>query len=119
MTWTYTENPVDKELDALRLEIGDTDENYPLLQDEEIQYFETQEPNFFATAARCCEAISAKLAREADRTIGPTQVKLSQQSEAYTKQAKRLRKKAGTYKKPLADISTESLFKKGMMDNNQ
>lgn len=117
MTWTYTSNPQDVELDALRLEIGDTDQSYPLLQDEEINYLQAQESGFFAAAAHCCEVISAKLAREADRSMGPVQVSLSQQSKGYAEQAKRLRKKAGVYKEPLADIVTESIFTKGMMDN--
>lgn len=38
MSWTYSGNPSASELDKCRFIIGDTNEKYPIMQDEEIQY---------------------------------------------------------------------------------
>lgn len=38
MSWTYSGNPADSDLDAVRFCIGDTIEDDQLLQDEEINY---------------------------------------------------------------------------------
>ena len=37
MTWTYSGDPADNDLDELRFKIGDTDPSDPELQDEELQ----------------------------------------------------------------------------------
>jgi hypothetical protein len=66
VTWSYSPsdlatNPVD----AVRLEIGDTDPNDQLLQNQEIVYAATQETGFWGTCARCCEMIERFYMRNA------------------------------------------------------
>jgi len=120
MTWSYHGNPQGSEIDAIRFEIGDTDENWQLLQDEEIQYAVSMEANWIGAAARCCEAIARKFAREADYRLGPQWLNASQRSQAYKELAAELRRRAAA----LGGISHETerhlrppAFGRGLMDN--
>lgn len=61
MAWTYDpEIPTDK--DWVRLTIGDTNESFPLMQDEEIEYYITETGSKESAAIACVEAIIPKLA---------------------------------------------------------
>lgn len=96
MTWSYdVADLATSEKDQIRLEIGDTDDQYQLLQDEEIDYNITVERNFWSAAARSCEQISRIFLRKADvrlgRMMSVTYTKMSQQ---YLDMAKTLRAKA-------------------------
>jgi len=131
MSWTYTNDPSEVPLDAVRLEIGDTDTNDQLLSDEEIEHIMTQATGHFYVAARCCDLIALKLAKDADRSLGPLSVRLSQRSERYGVLAGKLRRRAATGAEPYFGGLSESertvdvddsdlvqpIFKKGMMDN--
>ena len=90
MTWTYSGDPSSSARDAIRFLIGDTDTNDQLLSDEEIAWVNTEASgsataitDLYDAGYRCCQAISAKLAREADKQIGDLSVKLSQRAAAY------------------------------------
>ena len=84
MTWTYDPSiPTDK--DAVRFEIGDTDTNDQLLQDEEIGYLLTTEGTVLGAAIVAAEKAAAKLAKQADQTVSKVSVSLSQRAEAYRK----------------------------------
>ena len=96
MVWTYTGNPVTDAKDAVRFEIGDTDKEDPLLQDEEIVYAISVEANVLAAAARCCESISRYFARQADFRLGPQAVQASQRSLAYKELARDLRRRSAS-----------------------
>ena len=126
MSWSYSKDPTLSDLDAVRFEIGDTDITHPLLDDEEIEYALNVEPNIYSAAARCCEAISAKFARDADYRLGPQAVQASQRAKAYADKAVELRRK-GSMGKPYAggiQKGEEALdkylrqpaFKRGLMD---
>lgn len=128
MSWEYTNDPSEVPLDAVRLEIGDTDTNDQLLSDEEIGHIMTQATGHFYIAARCCDLIALKLAKDADRSLGPLSVRLSQRSERYGILASKLKRKAAVGAKPYFGGLSESeriedsdliqpIFKKGMMDN--
>ena len=133
MTWSY--NPADlstNEVDQIRVEIGDTDTNRQLLQNEEIAWAISQERNLWAAAARCCEMISRLQLSKADVRIGRAmQVAYTKMSEQYDGMARRLRMKAmGTVvpyvggmnvadKLALAGNSAlvAPIFEKNMMEN--
>jgi len=118
MAWTYSGNPASSSLDAVRFEIGDTDQSDQLLQNEEIEYCLDQESNFFGAAARSCEVIARKFARLADSAMGKTKIQASQKSQAYAKMAVALRRRATGYHEPFAGaLDAEPVFTKGMMDN--
>ena len=76
--WTYSKDPSTSALDEVRFTIGDTDELYPLLQDEEIKYtLKLFDDNVIKASIRCCEAILAKWAKEADYSTETESVDLS------------------------------------------
>lgn len=69
MTWTYLPAAM-RNLDRVRLLIGDTDSADPQLQDEEITFFLTEAGNPRAAAVQAVEALIGRYARQVDRAIG-------------------------------------------------
>ena len=94
MSWTYSGDPSESDLDAVRLRVGDRDENDQLLQDEEIEYFLAQYPGGGNAALRAsidsAKAIAAAYARQSTYRIGQVSETLSRKSEAYERLAKEL-----------------------------
>ena len=78
------------------MEIGDNVAATPLLADEEIAFFITQERNFWAAAARCCEAIGRKFFITADsvRLGRALQLTFVKRGHQYMQMAMLLRRKA-------------------------
>lgn len=93
MTFSYdsSSSGLTLQLNRVRLECGDTDATWQLLQDSEIGYAGSVEGSDLATAARCCEMISALFSRRADMQEGKLSIKLSQRAEAYARKAFLLR----------------------------
>lgn len=98
MTWTYSGNPASSARDAIRFLIGDTDTTDQLLSDEEIAWVNTEASgtstattNLYDAAARCCQTVASKLARQADKSIGDLSVSLSQRATAYLAQADQMK----------------------------
>lgn len=82
MTWTY--QPVKTPKDQLRLLIGDTDINEPLLQDEELEYLlNIYNHSPMNSAIRACELIMAKFSRLADESVGSVSIQFSQKVKSY------------------------------------
>lgn len=81
--WTYSKDPSASKLDEVRFTIGDTDELYPLLQDEEITFTLTQEEeNVIKASIRCCEAIIAKWTKEVTYKTESETVELTDRIES-------------------------------------
>lgn len=103
MTWTYNNTPGDDDYpgDEVRLLVGDTNEEDPLVQDEEITYFlslypkVTGKPAYLAAAA-AAEAIAAKFARKMNTQIGPLSAQSKQQRDHYVELAAQLRQSWAT-----------------------
>ena len=134
MAWTYSGNPADSTLDAIRFIIGDTDTNDQLLNDAEIEYFIVQHSTVNRTASEAARAVSAKFARLMSRSIGGLQADFAAKYRQYAELAddlitkeetepvspfasgwKRDAKEArmeDTHREPLA-------IRKGSMDNNR
>ncbi|MNH16411.1 hypothetical protein D3C79_760540 [compost metagenome] len=125
MTWTYGGNPKDNPIDRVRFTVGDTDENSPLLTDEEIQYLLDQHngnPQLAAIAS--VKSIIAKLARLVDYTIGPESVKNSQKLLNYrrllsTLEADLNSAAAPIWTGPSGKTKTQPIFDVGMHDNRR
>lgn len=96
MAWTYSlADLATSEKDQVRLEIGDTDVNRQLLQDEEIVQFIAVERNFWSACARACEAINRFFLSKADVRLGRSmQITYTKAAEQYAAMAKSLRCKA-------------------------
>jgi len=117
MAWNYSGDPSTSDLDAIRFEIGDTDPQEQLLTDSEILYSLEAESTLLGAAARCCEVLAKRFARQADFRLGPQTVWASQRSAAFRELAKELRQRvAGTNSPSMAEMSPPA-FKRYMMCN--
>ena len=137
MSWSYSGDPSTSDKDAVRYLIGDTDEDNPLVNDEEIEYILSIEGNVIRAGAMVAESIAGKFSRRADRTIGDYSEKFSQIHQQYLSLAEKLRRQAkfkSSFKAiPFAGGISKSdkkttegdtdrekpAFKKGMMDNDR
>lgn len=135
---TYTNDPANKPIDRIRLEIGDTDCSTAYLTDAEIRlslasstapYTEDQ---LLTAAADSARRIAAKLARRIDFRHGPVSKSLSQAFDHYRALADELIAKAAIVgavpialgvevsEKEAANADTSRVqpaFSRGMMDN--
>ncbi|KKK55652.1 hypothetical protein LCGC14_3072400 [marine sediment metagenome] len=132
MSFTYDGDPAASDLEAVRFEIGDTDSTDQLMQDAEIEYTIDEEETIFGAAARCCETLSRKFAREADRQLGTLSVALSDKSTAFKELAEIIRAKevgsgkvyTGGISKAEKDVDiadtdlVQPTFVKGSMNND-
>jgi hypothetical protein len=92
MAWTYAD-PSASAKDEVRFLMGDTDQDRPHMQDEEIAYLLTKyDPE--TAAAQACEQLAAKYAGLIDRTVGSLTINYSQMTKQFADTAMRLRKQA-------------------------
>jgi hypothetical protein len=131
VTWTYKlgDLATPGSISEVRLKIGDTIAADPLLQDEEIAYFQTIEQSLELVCAMCCEAVAALYSRLADSTDGSISQSMSQKSAQYRERATELRRQApitlgfGGISQSAKDAldadndAVQPLFKKGGDDN--
>lgn len=89
MTFTYNIAALTTDLARVRLKIGDTDSNHPLLSDEEIAVALTG-ASVAGAALEACYLILAKLARETDSNGAGISVSRSQKVQHYTDMIARL-----------------------------
>jgi hypothetical protein len=101
VTWTYSGNPSSTTRDEVRFLTGDTDTNDQLVTDEEIAYAVAKAPEPALAAARVCDAIAAKFARQADASAGDVSESASQKAAAYRTLATELRTQAGALALPV------------------
>ena len=134
---TYTSDPLNSVTDAIRLNIGDTDNDQLLFTDGELSYFYVQAGNSVTGASvTACYSLSARYSRLADEELGQAKVKWSQLSKAYALRAADYERiqagGAGATKNPIpyaggisnADIAskdsntdrTQNVFDVGMMN---
>ena len=129
MSFTYDEAKLGTDLYRVRFEIGDTNDDRQLLQDEEINQIVDEQSTLFRRAAACCRAICAKYAGDNDYKIGPDSEKLSQIYDKYLAMAKHYEAKCagvpwagGVYTADKDTVTDDtslaiSSFKRGIHDN--
>lgn len=118
MSWSYSGNPASSKLDECRFLLGDTNEDAPIMQDEEIQYIITQSgTNDNMLRYELFKQASTIFARDIKRTLGP-------QSEDPTSRLAFFREQMELYKTKVsaAGISLPvyghpKVFRKGMQNN--
>lgn len=94
MTWNY-DNPKASDKDAVRFLVGDTDEDDPLVTDEEIEFFIEEFPSStYHAAAEVAESIAAKFSREVAHSGDGLSYSAEQLQSNYAELAVRLRKQA-------------------------
>lgn len=92
-TYTYTYDPLNDEVDRMRLMLGDTGGGSPssttcIFADEEMEYFiDEGHGNDHLAAHHACVAAASKYSSLADKTLGPMSIKYSSIAESYRQQA--------------------------------
>lgn len=87
--WSY-DTPSGSDRDAVRLLIGDTIAEDPILADDEIDWFLSEKGDPYRAAAAAARAIAAKFARLMSRSIGGMQADFGQKYRQYIELAKEL-----------------------------
>lgn len=84
MSWTYSGNPANSELDAMRFMLKDTVEDDPLLQDEEIQFiidnYKGQNMRLAVGFRQCAATLARKPIK---RSLGPQSEDNSKRLQFY------------------------------------
>lgn len=84
MAFTYSGNPGQSPIDAVRFAIGDTDPARPQLQDGEIAYcLDLSGGNVVAASVTACQAVITQLSRMCDQTVGSVSKSFSQLLAGY------------------------------------
>ena len=101
MVWSYSGNPADSALDAVRFLTGDTDTNDQLLDDEEIKWTNNQVTGsdtattaLYEVSYRVMVAIASKFSRLADQSVGDLKVDMFQKATNAREQAALLKQQA-------------------------
>lgn len=118
MSFSYSGNPASSDLDMCRFNVGDTDSQRPIMQDEEVLYLIQKNPiNQNALLYQLFSHAATIYARDVKRSLGP-------QSEDPTERIKYFKDQAAMYKAKAASagLSTPSyaypkVFSKGMHNN--
>lgn len=99
MSFTYSGTPIPGTTDEVRFLLQDVDENEPIFQDEEIQYFLDKwvsvSGSVFKAAASLAETAAAHFAREVAISSDQTSIAMEQLQQKYEDLAGRLRSQAG------------------------
>lgn len=119
MTWSYSGNPSASDTDKYRFLIGDTNENEPILSDQEIEYVVATYTQHTKRLYVLFDRAADFFARAVKRSLGP-------QSEDPTERQKYFAAKALYYSKLSVSASGFTavdygcaIFTKGMHDNVQ
>lgn len=120
MSFSYSGNPSESILDAARFLIGDTDEDSPIMQNEEIQYIIDTYGSGKITnnvSYQLFNRAAALFARDIKRSLGP-------QSEDPTSRLSFFKEQAEYYKNLVvaggvspAKYAYPKIFRKGMMSH--
>lgn len=83
MSWTYSGDPSQSDLDMVRFLIADTDTEDQQLSNEEISTYLSMYTSVDQTVLYCTKYLMTKYARECDYKIGPESVTASQRYKQY------------------------------------
>lgn len=116
--WTYSGNPASSSKDECRFLIGDTNEQFPIMQDEEIDYLISEAGgNEDRLRYELFRHAATIFARDIKRSLGP-------QSEDPTERLKYFREQMESYKAKLSSSGLSlpkyahpKVFRKGMQNN--
>lgn len=95
MPFTYDVlNLANSDKDQVRLLIGDTDVADPLLQDEEINLYLTQEGSVYGAAIQCCRSLAARFSRQSSEfKAGSVLISDKERANGFTALADSLQRK--------------------------
>ena len=117
MTWSYSNNPSNSELDKYRFLIGDTNPKYELLQDEEIQFiideYKEHDKRLYVLYDRLADLFS----KDIKRSLGPQSEDPTSRQQYYIKKAEYYRQKCFNSGISLPMYKSDKIFSKGMHNN--
>jgi len=94
MSWAYGGRPESNDVDAVRLLVGDTDSDEPLVSDEEIEFALSQTRTLPGAGSVTANAIAALFSRDVDLSVSGGNYSESQRSQHYRELAQRLDKQS-------------------------
>lgn len=89
-TWNYSGDPSNSQVDRIRMYVGDTDENFKLISDAEIEYCISQTSDDYEASYRVALLIKAAVAKYSAKSGQGFTEQLQQVYEHYTKLAEQL-----------------------------
>lgn len=92
----YGNSPGSSQADAVRLHIGDTDNDDLILSDEEVTYILSVESNTLRAAARAARIAAGKYARQVDSEIDEIRLRAQARFDHYSQLADDLAQEAKT-----------------------
>lgn len=96
MSWSYSGDPTSSKIDECRFLIGDTNEAFPIMQDEELQYLVDEAGDNKSYLRYLLYSQAATIfARDIKRSLGP-------QSEDPTERLKFFKEQADLYKSKMS-----------------
>lgn len=121
MAWTYDPSKLASvPTYRVRLEIGDTEPDDRLLQDEEIADALARNGNAeMGAAALCAERVAAKFSRQATVSTGQVSVQYAERARTYRELAGRLRTRAGFGARPFVGGASKSDMDRFTGDEDQ
>ncbi len=97
MTWTYSGDPADSDLNAVRYLVGDTSEVDAFVTDEEIEWALSLNANVIAAVADVAQNLAMYFATQAEQIkVGPLVETYQTRSKRYMELATRLERKASS-----------------------
>lgn len=118
MSWSYSGDPSESELDELRFLLSDTDQNSPIFSDEELQYLiDTYGDNRDKLEYYAFEAAATQFARQIKRSLGPQSEDPSGRLAYFKSKADSAKKKLSVKGLSVPKYQYPKVFRKGMMDN--
>lgn len=118
MTWSYSGDPSESEIDELRFLLSDTDQSSPIFSDEELQYLiDNYGDNRDKLEYYAFEAAATQFARAVKRTLGPQTEDPSSRLSYYKSKAADAKKKLTSRGLSVPRYQAPKIFRKGMMDN--
>ena len=118
MSWNYSGNPLDSKLDECRFLIGDTNENSPIMQDEEIMYLISQAgTNENRLKYLLFSQAATYFSRDIKRSLGPQSEDPTGRLNYFKEQADKYRAILSASGISLPTYEYPKVFHKGMHNN--
>ena len=118
MSWNYSGDPSDSTLEECRFLIGETNEQEPIMQDEEIQYIiDTYGPNENQIKFQLFNRAATLFARDIKRSLGPQSEDPTERLNFFKQQAKAYKAKLSASGLSVPKYAHPKVFRKGMQNN--
>lgn len=118
MSFSYSGDPSSSKLDECRFLLGDTDENNPILQDEEVDYIITQSgSNDLLLRYTLFSHAATIFARAIKRSLGPQSEDPTSRLNYYEAEAAYYKQKLSISGMSIPRYAYPKVFHKGMHNN--